>query len=54
MEKINNELKAQIGRLNEPNITEEQKKEIENLIDQKKAKLNSLIKEEQDNKMKEK
>lgn len=33
MEKINNDLKAQIKRLNEEGITEEEKKQIETLID---------------------
>eukprot|EP00347_Sterkiella_histriomuscorum_P024022 403332576 len=54
MEKINNELKQQIGSLNEEGLTQEQKLEIEKVIDTKKAKLNQLIKEEQDQRQKEK
>lgn len=46
MEQLTNDIKASIKKLDECE-TEEQRKEVEEKIDQDRAKLNSLVKEEQ-------
>ena len=54
MERINNDIKFQIKKLNDVNISEEQKREIEKKIEEDKVKLNNLVKEEQEARNKEK
>ena len=53
METINNDIKSQLKKLMVEGINEEQKQEIERKIEEDKAKLKCLLKEEQTSKMKE-